>query len=184
VTPLAHAASGHERNTDCGTYGALTASNRYRMVTVKGPYMNAERSERFELRLTQTEAKMLRTMATDAGMSAADFLRRLLQQAWGEQRRRYDAQRLETLAMVSLNEMASRGGISLAVVFTAGPDVPWEPSKKRDGGPQPKTTSTLEVPMLGSIVTQGFANGLSSEQRAVVEARFPGRTTTWLTRAR
>jgi hypothetical protein len=103
--------------------------------------MNTERSERFEIRLTENEGRMLKTMATDAGVSGADFVRRLIQQTWSEQRRRYDAQRLETLAMVSLNEMASKTGIWLAVVFTAGTDIPWEPSKKRDGGPQPKVTS-------------------------------------------
>lgn len=143
--------------------------------------MTAERSERFELRLTQAEAKMLRTMAIDAGVSGADFLRRQIQQTWGEQRRRYDAQRLETLAMVSLTEMAKRS--RLAVVFVAGPDVLSEPSKKRDRGPQPKATSTLQVPMLGSIVAQSFGIELTAEQRSVVEARFAGRTATWLANA-
>ncbi len=126
---------------------------------------------------------MLRTMATDAGVSGADFLRCLIQQSWGEQRRRYDAQRLETLAMVSLNEMAGKTGISLAGVFTAGPDVPWEPNPKPDGGPVPMVTSVLQVPMLGTIVAQGFTRDLNSEDRAVVERRFPGRTATWLTKA-
>jgi hypothetical protein len=33
--------------------------------------------------------------------------------------------------------------------------------------------------MLGNIVTQGFATALADDERAVVEARFPGQTATW-----
>jgi hypothetical protein len=141
--------------------------------------MRTDRNERFELRLTAEESRELRVLATETGMSGADYLRQLLRQTWAKEKRRSDQQKLETLAFVTLNEMTSRPGIASVAVFTSPPGASRLPGSRLDAGPQPAASSILEVPMLGTVVAQAFTWSLSDHEKALVEARFPGQLATW-----
>jgi hypothetical protein len=91
----------------------------------------------------------------------------------------WSRRRIDVLALTTLRELAGRTNVALAVVFTAPEGVPWKPSQGPDGGPEPSITSVLQVPMLGSVVAQGFFGSLSEDQKHLVEKRFPGRTAVW-----
>lgn len=88
--------------------------------------------------------------------------------------------RMEYFSLQSLNEMASKTGIAEAVVFTGPPGAPSAPTKTPGGDPQPEKSSFLEVPFLGSVVAQGFAKTLSKKEKEIVEARFKGKPSMWL----
>jgi hypothetical protein len=88
-------------------------------------------------------------------------------------------QKIEVLAMTSLAEMSGRSGIAMAVVVVGASEAIWAPSPVPAGPPQPLATSVLRVPMLGSVVTQGFTERLDEGERKLVEARFPDRVATW-----
>ena len=88
--------------------------------------------------------------------------------------------RMEYSALQSLNEMAGKTGIAEAVVVVGPPGKSWEPRRAPGGQPQPEKTSVLEVPFLGTVVAQGFAKTLSKKEKEVVDGRFQGRQSMWL----
>jgi hypothetical protein len=139
-----------------------------------------DRAERFELRLTSSEAGMLKALAKDAGLSAADLFRQLLRKRWDEVMTATNHAKMERLAFGSLTDMAGRQGVSCAAAFCSEPGHRYMPLRRPDNGPQPLMSNVLEAPMLGNIVTQGFAMVLTEADRQLVEARFPGQTATWL----
>jgi hypothetical protein len=139
-----------------------------------------ERVERFELRLARDEATMLRTLSRDAGLSGADLLRQILRKHWNETAAATNRAKMEALVLGSLTDMTGRAGIGCAVAISSSPGEHFMPLASPDGGPQPVVTNVLQAPMLGNIVTQGFAVVLSDREREQVEARFPGQMATWL----
>jgi hypothetical protein len=87
--------------------------------------------------------------------------------------------RLEYFALQSVNEMASKPGISEAVAFVGPPGDPWLTTI----GPVPPaagTRSVLNVPFLGSVLAEGYTRALSEREKEVVVSRFPGRPSMWL----
>jgi len=146
-----------------------TARNMYGMNTDTRP-------ERFELRLSEAEAAILRSLAAGAGVSAADYLRQRIRAAWTESRAK-----LEHLAIVSLNEMVARKQVACGVAFVSPPGLDPMPRKlKGDVAPQPVASSVLQAPMVGNVVTQGFDRTLSEAEKTAVAARFPGQLATWM----
>lgn len=89
-------------------------------------------------------------------------------------------EKLERLALVSLAEMTNRPQVACGVVFASGPGPREFPrSNPGDRGPQPFASNILEAPMIGNVVCQGFTTTLTEQEKAFVEARFPGQLATW-----
>jgi hypothetical protein len=88
--------------------------------------------------------------------------------------------RMDYFALQSLNEMVGKPGIAEAVVFLGKPGTPSAPSKTPGGHPQPEKSSILEIPLLGTVVAQGFAKSLTDAEKEIVQARFKGRPSMWL----
>ena len=120
---------------------------------------------------------MLKSLATDTGVSAADLIRQLVRHRWAEVGQR---QKLEQLAFASLAEMVNRDGVACAVVFASRGRISG-PRNGPDFGPQPIASNILQAPTIGDVVAQGFAYSLSEAEKASVQARFPsGAVATWL----
>lgn len=126
---------------------------------------------------------MLRSLSTNAGLSAADFLRQVVRKQWGESNVAARHAKMERLALISLNEMAARPEVACAVAVVSDPGPRTSPLARSDDGPEPLASNILEAPMLGNIVTQGFDRSLTDKERALVEARFPGQSATWMFRS-
>lgn len=97
-----------------------------------------------------------------------------------EQQMQIQAQKLEHLAFVELNQMANKPGIRSAIVFTGPTPLSTVPNATADAGPQPAKSSVLQAPTIGNVVAFGFNRPVGGDEARIVEARMPWMIATWL----
>jgi len=89
-------------------------------------------------------------------------------------------EKLEQLVLGSLADLTTRAKIRCAAAFASPPGARYMPRiVVGDIAPQPKLSNILEAPMIGNVVCQGFERDLTEEEKAAVEARFPGQKVMW-----